>query len=220
MWRTGIIAHDPEFINAEQTYDVFILDKTIFTTVTSFAQKAHEWIRTVVTRHRGNPLRLIVGLEIKFGIPDERSATRRVALLALCVYRSCLIYELTYAELIPTSLFQFLTDPNNVFVGVGIESKMLQMQRDHGIGIGARYVDLGNRTAERYNRPGLNYAGLSQLRTFLHGRDVQRLPVDDNWDEEELSNEHVHHASIDAYVCYELGSYLVYPLKKRSHIIA
>ncbi|KAL8491926.1 hypothetical protein ACS0TY_023504 [Phlomoides rotata] len=213
-----------EFVHDEvvRQQAVFIMDKTIITTVTSEAAHARDWIRDVQF-YNASPLRLIVGIQIKLGtpeppiIPTTAPPRRPLALLVLCVYRSCLIFELTYTTKIPSPLSRFLSDRNNnTLVGVGIESELVQLGQEFGLGGGARWVDLNNLTAARYRRPELRNAGISELRTFLHGADVERPwpPVVGKWDEEELSNEHVREACIDAYTCYELGSFLVYPIKR------
>ncbi|KAL8487461.1 hypothetical protein ACS0TY_023949 [Phlomoides rotata] len=196
---------------------VFIMDKPILATVTSEAQHARDWIIEFEFENT-NPLRYIVGLDIKHGTPDNStSSAPPLALLVLFLCRSCLIFELTYATKIPTSLSRFLSDRNNnTLVGVGIESKLLQLRQQFGIGGGARWVDLGHLTAARYSRPELRNAGISKLRTFLHGSDVERPwpPLVGKWDDPELSYEHMCEACIDAYTCYELGSFLVYPTKR------
>lgn len=194
---------------------IYIRDKLILTSITSEADSVRDWIREVDNRE--NPLRLIVGIDIKPGAPVSAASAPPIALLLLFVVRSCLIYELTYANHIPTSLYRFLSDRhNNTFVGVALQSKLAQLRRDFGLGCGGRFVDLGILTAAKYNRPEMNGAGLSELRTFLHGSDVERPwpPVVDDWDAEELSYQHVRQACIDAYTCYELGSFLVYPYKR------
>lgn len=210
MSTTTIVAHDPEFTDLEQTRDVLIFDKRIFTTVTALNKNADKWISNVESKNKANPLRLIVGLDLKL-----RTSPSQPTRLVLCVHRSCLIFDLTCAESVPSSLARFLSDRNNTFVGVGIESKFAQLQREYGLGVGARRADLGTLVAGRYNREDLEKAGLSELRIFLHGRDVERPPVPNDCNAVELSHdEQVHHACIDAYVCYELGSYIVYPIGK------
>ncbi|KAL8487462.1 hypothetical protein ACS0TY_023950 [Phlomoides rotata] len=211
---TSIKTKGEDWTELEQTYNVVIFDKKIVTTVTSHADYVLAWIRKVESHNQANRLRLIVGLDIKLGSPEPPAFLRPVALLLLCVYRSCLIFELAYATEIPLSISRFLSSQNNTFVGVGIESKLVRLQREYGLGGRAWHVDLGDLATARYNRPELSNAGLSGLRRFLHGSDVERPAVDDKWDEDELSDEHVHHACIDAYTCYEIGSYLVYPIRR------
>ncbi|KAL8507638.1 hypothetical protein ACS0TY_018251 [Phlomoides rotata] len=203
---TSIICLDPELDEYEQTYTVYISDEDIYTTVTRDSDIVNKWISTVEHANNAEPQRLIVGLDVKLGTP-----IRYVALLVLYVYGCCLIFQLPYANSVPFPLRQFLSNRNNTLVGVGIESKLAQLQQEYdGLGRGARHVDLGTLVAAQYNRPNLNYVGLSRLRTFLRGGDVQRPPVTDNWDEPLLSTQHVHHACIDAYVCYELGIHVMY----------
>ncbi|KAL8491924.1 hypothetical protein ACS0TY_023502 [Phlomoides rotata] len=158
---------DVEYILRQQA--VFISDKTIITTVTSHPEHVSDWIFDTTA----NPLRLIVGIDIKLDSPDHPlTATsapphRPVALLLLCVYRTCLIFELTYATKIPTSLSRFLSDHNYTFVDVGIEPKLLQLRQEFCLGGRASYFDLGHVTAARYRRPELRNAGISELRTFF-----------------------------------------------------
>ncbi|KAL8487459.1 hypothetical protein ACS0TY_023947 [Phlomoides rotata] len=211
---------DSEFV---KYYNVLINGKNIMTTVTSNAETVRQWILELQYIHRATPFRLIVGLDIKLGAPDASASAsastsapplRPVALLLLCVNIDCLIFQLAHANNIPQALYRFLSHDNHTFVGAAIESKLVWLRRDYGIGGRTWHQDLGALAASRYNRPELNDGGLTRLRTFLHGSDVERPPVADIWDDKELSNEHVHRACIDTYTCYEIGSILVTPVRR------
>lgn len=203
-----------------------IANKMITATITSEAKDANVWLDQLHITNASKPFRLIVGLDVKFGPPEPPSSPTSdppyapAALLVLCTYRSCLIFELTYArhDKIPDSLAQFLSNEDNTFVGVGMLDKLMQLTDEYDIAGPTPYLDLGHHTAETYNRPELRDAGVTELRTFLHGSDVERPwpPVVGDWDAEDLSNEQVRQACIDAFVCYELGSYLVFPVRKRT----
>ncbi|KQK14634.1 uncharacterized protein LOC104582011 [Brachypodium distachyon] len=154
----------------------------------------------------------IVGLDVKFtrakrgkqkNLPDHMR--QKAAVIQLCVGTYCLVYQMCHADRLSPKFCDFLLDESIEFVGVGItqDTEILarcQLQV-------AKHVDI----QKIYKVPnnGKEIDSLCDLAEHLidpwykdtkHGVDHR---FHNHW-EKPLSEDHVRHASLDAYASYEI----------------
>ncbi|XP_006646170.1 Werner Syndrome-like exonuclease [Oryza brachyantha] len=189
---------------ATDTYvtEVAFGSDVITTTVTSSGAAVDGWLRDVRSAYGPG---LVVGLDVEWR-PSFRADQNPVALLQLCVDRSCLIFQFLHADFVPASLGRFLANPGDCFVGVGVDKDAERLSDDHGLAV-SNTVDLRPLAAERMGRPDLRQAGLQAVVRAVLGADVvkpQRVTMS-RWDAYCLSNEQIRYACIDAFVSFQVG---------------
>lgn len=193
-------------VNTHQTYNVNFFGEDIYTTVTANAAVVTDWIDDIKYLHRLSGL--IVGLDVEWR-PSYSAQRNPVATLQLCVRDRCLVYQILHSDQIPASLTSFLSREYSyiTFVGVGVKEDLEKLQSDHGIGGGARYVDLRRLAAEAYDRRELVNEGLRGLAALVLRKAIekpQRVTMS-RWDNRCLTEDQVKYACVDAYCSFEIG---------------
>ncbi|EPS63053.1 hypothetical protein M569_11733 [Genlisea aurea] len=205
---TTSIADESFYSDRHSTYVVNFGNAVIRTTLTSDSGVVTNWLHRV-NNSIGLFSRRIVGLDIEWR-PHSRQYTNPAATLQICVGNRCLIFQLLHADRIPSSLTDFMSNRNNVFVGVGIESDLRMLQSDHNFGFGVNFKDLRTLAAERYTTRDLRQSGLKRLVDVVLHVDLEKPPsiTTSRWDRERLSHAQIKYAAIDAYACFRIGTVL------------
>ncbi|KAK9671267.1 hypothetical protein RND81_12G018200 [Saponaria officinalis] len=182
--------------NTTTTYNVTYLDHKIVTTVTKSPTEVTSWITDIKSIHH-QPT--IVGLDTESQKP--------VSTLQLCVSHNCLIYQLTHSPEIPSSLREFLGDPNWVFSGVGVGSDVKLLAKDYDLVV-ANKVDV-SRVAAEMKKVRVN-AGLKEVAKTVLGWEVEKCKeiTMSQWGNEVLDDAQVMYACLDAFVSYQLAKEL------------
>ncbi|PWA68639.1 Werner Syndrome-like exonuclease [Artemisia annua] len=102
---------------------------TIDTTVTKDTDAVNEWItetESIYRNHRG----LIVGLDTEWRPSFQLGVQDPVAVLQLCVDNRCLVFQIIHSgQFLPSSLINFLNNPNYTFTGAGINTDIQKLVR-------------------------------------------------------------------------------------------
>ncbi|KAM0841812.1 hypothetical protein ACQ4PT_058774 [Festuca glaucescens] len=196
---------------AAETYVTYVAFEghDIKTTVTSSGTAVKRWLREIGYMHRWVYHKLIVGLDVEWR-PSYSRVQNRVALLQLCVGRRCLIFQLLHADYFPDALAEFLADPDFRFVGVGVQEDANRLDNDHDLEV-ATTVDLRGLAADGMHMPWLRQAGLTDIASAVMGANIekpQKVRVGP-WDTDDLSEEQIKYACIDAFVSFEVGRKLL-----------
>jgi ribonuclease D len=181
----------------------------IKTTVTSSGTAVKRWLREIRYMYRWVYHKLIVGMDVEWR-PSYSRVQNPVALLQLCVGSRCLIFQLLHADYFPEDLVRFLDDPRFRFVGVGVREDADRLSDNHGLPV-ATTVDLRGLAADGMDRPDLRLAGLEALVRAVMGAELEK-PKSVRmgpWDAEDLSDEQIKYACIDAFVSFEIGRKLL-----------
>nr|AMP82907.1 hypothetical protein [Catalpa bungei] len=205
----GIVDHELPY-ETHNTYDVFLFGDSILTTVTHDGDIASQWISDVESFHRSRLQHLIVGLDVEWRPSFNRYIQNPVATLQLSVGRRCLIFQLIYCSSIPTSLVDFLANPNYTFVGVGVSKDLEKLEEDYGFGYNTKTVDLRSLAAEAYGRKELKNAGVKELTRVVLEKELdkpKRVTMS-RWDNQWLTPVQVRYACVDAFVCFKIGRIL------------
>ncbi|XP_016497068.1 3'-5' exonuclease-like [Nicotiana tabacum] len=199
-------------------YLVPFYESQIEITVTKEATIVDHWILQTVHTPRRRLHKLLIGLNIKW-LPcskPEDEDEHSVALLQLCVGDRCLIFQLLHRDFIPQSFIDFLIDPNNTFVGIGVEGDVEKLLCDHGLYV-ANTVDLNKLALLTYEEEVYGKMGLKRMAKAVLGK-VMEKPEDvtlSKWDAENLSCEQIEYGAIDVFVSFELGKNLFNILSNR-----
>ncbi|XP_030535381.1 Werner Syndrome-like exonuclease [Rhodamnia argentea] len=181
----------------------------IDTCVTDDPSVVTRWIVDVQRAHLLWLNRLVVGLDIEWRPNLEPGVVHPVAILQLCVGRSCLVFQILHAEYVPGSLHAFLANLYFTFVGVGIEDDAAKLSRDFGLAV-ARTVDLRTLAMRKWRNPSFGYMGLKKLVKVILRKDLEK-PKEitlSQWDDKALTARQVEYACLDAFVTFELGMVL------------
>ncbi|KAL8493661.1 hypothetical protein ACS0TY_024736 [Phlomoides rotata] len=148
--------------------------------------------------------RLVVGLDIELVNPRPSPAT-----IQLCIHGRCLIYRMRSTSPLPRALEKFLTDPNNIFVGVHLEYKLSVLKHKTNLTGIVPYANLCHLVASHCNRPELLDAEIRELASIVLGKELMMPKVNPDSGQPELSDEQVIYACIGAYVSYQMGTVIV-----------
>uniref|UniRef100_A0ACD6A1Z3 Uncharacterized protein n=1 Tax=Avena sativa TaxID=4498 RepID=A0ACD6A1Z3_AVESA len=184
-------------------------NEEIVTTVTSSGAAVNRWLRQIRYMYRWVYHKLIVGLDVEWR-PSYSRAQNPAALLQLCVGRRCLIFQLLHADYFPDALERFLADPEIRFVGVGVKEDADRLSNDHGLKV-ATTVDLRGLAANGMQMPWLRQAGLKDVVRTVMGASLEkpnRVRMGP-WDAQDLTQEQIEYACIDAFVSFEVGRKLL-----------
>ncbi|KAF3457040.1 hypothetical protein FNV43_RR01697 [Rhamnella rubrinervis] len=184
----------------------------IHTTLTSSAEDVDRWLSKLYQAHwRRSASNSLVGLDIEWRPYYRPSDRNPVAIMQICMGHHCLIFQLLHADAIPESLVYFLADPEFTFVGVGVKDDADKLLDDYQLRVG-RTLDLAQTAAEKFQVPDFGRRGLKRLAMELIGK-VMEKPKHvtlSEWDTKTLSYEQIEYASVDGYVSFELGMFLMH----------
>ncbi|PIN25059.1 DNA helicase [Handroanthus impetiginosus] len=190
-----IVDHELTY-DTQNTYSVLFFGDSILTTVTHDGAIASQWISDVEFIHRHHLQCLIVGLDVEWCSSYYGCISNPVATLQLSIGDRCLIFQLIHCSSIPSSLVNFLANPNYTFVGVGIKQDLEKLE---------------SLAAEAYGRKELKNAGVKVLARVVMGKEVDK-PKEvtlSRWDNQRLTPAQVQYACVDAFVCFKVGRILI-----------
>ena len=226
-------------------YKVFVEDSKnerthrIFTMSTVYDYTAAEWFLDVRKSCRNSHGKIVVGVwgEVAGDWYNNRACRHPAAddpysYLYICTGSQCMIYHLPEPGYHPPKCFaQFFTDPNVVAVSVGVEALRERMALEQRIWM-KNVVDLGTLALEGLQRQDLDLGryDLDQLAKAVLGKhmDVIRPGKDMKWFDKDTSSvwdthyfkvftpEKVAYATLDAYLCFLIGTQLYDMIKDRS----
>nr|XP_043616960.1 Werner Syndrome-like exonuclease [Erigeron canadensis] len=189
-------------------YDVTFFQTTIYTLVTNTPSFVDTWISDTQQQQQNHPR--IIGLDVEWRPNQARNSDNPVAVLQLCVNNRCLIFQILHSPDVPTSLKNFLKNPNYTFVGVGIENDVEKLIEDYNLGV-EKMVDVRTVAADFYGMKELKNAGIKDLAMRVLGKEVNKPKgvTMSRWDNEWLVPSQVQYACIDAFLSFEIGRVLM-----------
>jgi hypothetical protein len=193
--------------DTHNTYEITIdSTHTIKTLLTSSPSQVDSWILETQSLSPSLPSPLLVGLDIEWRPNSQRGQSNPAATLQLCTHNRCLVFQIIHSPSIPTSLLTFLANPNNRFVGVGIEADVEKLIEDYDMSV-RNYVDLRNLAAEVLDDRDLLRSGIKSLAERVLGKIVEKPQriTRSRWDNPWLNADQVKYATVDAYVSFEIG---------------
>ncbi|GAU34167.1 hypothetical protein TSUD_162670 [Trifolium subterraneum] len=193
--------------DTHNTYDITIdSTQTIQTLLTSSPSQVDSWLLETQSQSHSLPSPLLVGLDIEWRPNSQRGQSNPAATLQLCTNNRCLVFQFIHSPSIPASLFTFLGNPNNRFVGVGIESDVEKLIEDYNLSV-RNFVDLRNLAARVLDDRDLLRSGIKSLAERVLGKIVEKPQriTRSRWDNLWLNADQVKYATVDAFVSFEIG---------------
>ncbi|XP_009791565.1 3'-5' exonuclease-like [Nicotiana sylvestris] len=190
-------------------YIVPFYESQIEVTATKKATIVDHWILQTVHTRRRRLHKLLISLNIKWLPCSKPEDEHSVALLQLSIGDRCLIFQLLHRDFIPQSLVDFLIDPNNTFVGIGVEGDVEKLLCDHGLYV-ANTVDLNKLALLTYGEEIYGKMDLKRMAKAVLGKVMEKQLNNtlSKWDDENLSYEQVEYCAIDAFTSFEIGKNL------------
>ncbi|KAL2925740.1 Werner Syndrome-like exonuclease, partial [Bienertia sinuspersici] len=151
----------------------------------------------------------IFGFDIEWRPNFGRQFDNPVATIQLCTLsttpssqstHSCLIFQIIHCPSPPKPLFDFLSNPNFMFVGIGIRSDVEQLLVDYDLNV-KNVVDLGELAVQKIAgvKKGMGLKELSKPKNVTLSR----------WDYEWLSYAQIQYACIDAFLSFQIAHTLI-----------
>ncbi|XWS36060.1 hypothetical protein CRYUN_Cryun20dG0050900 [Craigia yunnanensis] len=211
-----------------EAYNIQVENHRILTIVTYCEVTVTKWIKDAKKSYNSKSLSktVIVGLSVereydeysRYGLRDTP-----FQLLHLCIGSHCLLYHLAnpydYDYFPNKFLNSFLSDPKVVVVGMGIKEKASKLEREFGVKL-KNAVDLNELAVKGMKRDELDLGryDLDRLAKAVLGKhvDVVRPEKNVEWFVmgkrycccDELTKEKVLFTTVDAYLCFWIGSEL------------
>ncbi|KAH6779559.1 hypothetical protein C2S52_010796 [Perilla frutescens var. hirtella] len=203
--KLGIRDYDLGF-DSHRVYDVRFGNDEIETVMTHDKKWVKVWINNTLNANECRLSRLIVGLDIEWSPEFMHGSDHSVATLQLSVGKSCLIYQILRATVIPQALRDFLVNPDFTFVGVGIKNDVQKLWNDWRLEVG-NTKDLRSWAAKELGKKQLRGAGLKLLVKEVIGEEMDKPKnvTCSRWDSRVLTLKQVVYACLDAYLSFEIG---------------
>lgn len=179
-------------------YDITIdSNYTIQTLLTSTPDLVDDWFIVNRILSFSSP---IIGLHI------ERSPSNSAATLTLCINNFCLVYQIIHSPYLNASLSNYLSNPNNRFVGVGAKEDIKKLLKNHDLHL-ANYVNLHSLAAYVLDDQEMLRGGINTLAERVLRKTVKKphWVSMSRWDNPWLSAIQVKFATVDAFVSFEIG---------------
>ncbi|KAK9265686.1 hypothetical protein L1049_012575 [Liquidambar formosana] len=206
-------------------YTVYVEDHRILTIATDCEWTGSKWMKDVLKSHRTKHGNVLVGLCVdrqNSDSPKRGSRDSPYELLQVCVGSQCLLYHLDdpYDYLVPKFLNEFFSDPRVVVVAVDMVSVARKLKIDFEIKI-KNPMDLGSLAIKKLQRHDLDLGryDVDRLAKVVLGKhmDVVRPEKKVRWFDKHwysqyermLTDEKVKFATVDAYLCFLIGSELL-----------
>ncbi|XP_022891787.1 Werner Syndrome-like exonuclease [Olea europaea var. sylvestris] len=189
-------------------YTVSFSGAVIEATVADKAAIVDDWVLEIRSMYYGQ--QIIVGLYCEWRPNLIPSMSNKTATLQLCVDTKCLILQLLYLDYIPQSIKNFLSDPNNTFVGVEVGDDVLKLNSEYGLTC-ATIADIQALAMERWPILFYRKPGLKKLAEFVVELSMAK-PIHvcrSNWEARVLSIQQIEYCCIDAYASYRIGHKLL-----------
>lgn len=203
--KGGIVEYDLPH-NSHRLFDVTLGDDEIEALVTHNPKSVKSWINNTLILNEARLHRLIVGLDVEWTPEFIDDSDHSVAVLQLCVGKSCLIYQILLSPSIPRKLREFLRNPSFTFVGVGVEADAEKLWNDYSLDV-RNTKDLRFWAAKELGRKELRRAGLKTLVEEVCGEEVDKSKcvTCSKWDRQVLTRNQVMYACFDGYFSFEIG---------------
>ncbi|KAF8398126.1 hypothetical protein HHK36_017051 [Tetracentron sinense] len=132
------------------------------------------------------------------------------ATIQICVGRNCLIFQSFLARSVPSSLFQFLGNPNYTFTGVAIADDAKKLLKDYGLVV-LKTLDLRDLAVRVFGKTKYKKMGLKVLTRVVLEREIPKRKKDtlSNWNNFDLTYNQIKYACIDTYVSFEIARKLI-----------
>ncbi|XP_031382269.1 Werner Syndrome-like exonuclease isoform X2 [Punica granatum] len=149
-------------------YDVIFFDRQIPTLLTHSPSMVSFWLSQLPPPPR------LVGLDVEWRPNFSTYSDHPIATIQLCTAAAAassatsLIFQILQAPHVPKELADFLDDPANKFVGVGIGEDVEKLLVDYGLRVG-NPVDLRSLAGK-----ALKNAGLKTLAKEVLGKEVEK----------------------------------------------
>ncbi|EFH61161.1 hypothetical protein ARALYDRAFT_478600 [Arabidopsis lyrata subsp. lyrata] len=210
--------------NTHLEYSVDFFGDELIVTVTPDSSVISRWIRDVLFNNRFSSHPLVVGVGVQWtpfyyyadplendyyaDAPAGRNYSDNPAdILQLCVGNRCLIIQLGYCEQVPNNLRSFLGDPETTFVGVWNGQDAGKLARCcHQLEIG-ELLDIRQYVNDSWGR-SMRRCSFAEIVEECMGYQGVTLDPEismSDWTVYDLDLDQILQASLDAYVCHQLG---------------
>ncbi|KAL9291136.1 putative ribonuclease H-like superfamily [Arabidopsis thaliana] len=210
--------------NTHIEYSVDFFGDEFIVTVTWDSSVISRWIRNVLFNNRFSSHPLVVGVGVQWTPfsyysdprpnnyyadppPIRYYSDNPADILQLCVGNRCLIIQLGYCDQVPNNLRSFLADPETTFVGVWNGQDAGKLARCcHQLEIG-ELLDIRRYVTDSWGR-SMRRSSFEEIVEECMGYQGVMLDPEismSDWTAYDLDLDQILQASLDAYVCHQLG---------------
>ncbi|VVA97304.1 unnamed protein product [Arabis nemorensis] len=200
--------------NTHQEYSVDLFGNELTVTVTSTPSVIRRWIRKAVFYQRRAPSYhpLVVGVGVQwtpaFYYYPREGYDPPADTLQLCMGKRCLIIQLCHCDRVPNALRSFLANPGTTFVGIwnGQDARKLERSRHH-LEMGKQILDVRKYVKDSEGKSLRRRSSEQIVERCMGCQGVRldwRISMSD-WNVDCLDLAQILQASLDAFVCFELG---------------
>lgn len=145
----------------------------------------------------------IVGFDTETRPSFRRGVVHKVALLQLSTPNECFLFRLNKIGM-PSSLKRYLEDENKVKVGLSVHDDFNALRRLVEINPQG-FVDMQHLAV----KSSISDISLQKIYAILFGERISKSQQLSNWEAESLSEAQQRYASIDAWACINIYTYLL-----------
>eukprot|EP01018_Ginkgo_biloba_P035878 Gb_00599 [translate_table: standard] len=181
--------------------------RTIQVTLTADSHEVEKWVL-----HQQRCESKLFGMDLEWKPNSYKGQDNKAALLQLCGDAGCLILQLFYMDVMPSSLINFLNDDQIRLAGVEIEKDAEKLARDYGLACkNQSLVELRTLAVNTRGRPDLKRSGLKTLAREILGLSMVKPKKisRSNWEIVDLSPSQIEYACIDAYISFAIAQKLL-----------
>eukprot|EP01018_Ginkgo_biloba_P035428 Gb_20150 [translate_table: standard] len=189
------------------THQVEFEGRTIQVTLTADSHEVEEWVL-----HQQRSTSKLFGMDLEWKPNFYKGQDNRAALLQLCGDAGCLILQLFYMDVMPSSLIKFLNDDQIRLAGVEIEKDADKLATDYDLTCkNQSLVELSTLAVNTLGKPELKGSGLKKLASEVLGLSLvksKKISMS-NWEKAALSRSQIEYACIDAYISFAIAQKLL-----------